>query len=151
MKPSDQFHVGIVVYDLAAAAAELSETFGYQWCEEITAPARVGLSEGERVLDLTSVYSMSTPRVELVLAVPGTLWQPADSGVHHLGYWSDDVAADSAELARRGHALEAEGRRPDGTAYWAFHHGGGGPRVELVARALQPALEKFWATGRRNG
>lgn len=151
MKPTDLFHTGIVVDDLVAAAAELTALFGYQWCEEIGAPVRVRLPEGETVLDLTSVYSMSTPRLELVRSVPGTLWQPADSGVHHLGYWSDDVAADSAELARAGHPLEAEGRRPDGTPYWAFHRGAVGPRVELVTRALQPVLERYWATGRRNG
>lgn len=151
MKPSDQFHVGFVVDDLATAAAELTELLGYQWCEEIGAPAQVLLPEGEAVLDLLSVYSMSTPRVELVRSVPGTLWQPADSGVHHLGYWSDDVAADSARLVRRGHPLEAQGRRPDGTPYWAFHHSVGGPRIELVTRGLQPLLEPYWTTGRRNG
>ncbi|MCT9079627.1 VOC family protein [Streptomyces fulvoviolaceus] len=151
MKPSDQFHVGIVVDDMAAAAAELSEVFGHQWCEEIEVPATVRLPGGDTVLDLKSVYSMSTPRVELVQSIPGTLWQPADSGVHHLGYWSDDVAADSVELARRGHTVEAVGTRPDGTPYWAFHRGATGPRIELVTRTLQPALERFWATGRRNG
>ena len=154
MKPADQFHVGMVVDDLEEASAELSAMFGYQWCEPIGAPARVRLPTGDTVLDLNSTYSMSTPRVELVQSVPGTLWQPADSGVHHLGYWSDDVAADSAELVRRGHAAEALGTRPDGTPYWAFHHSRTGPRIELVSRALQPLLEQYWATGvvrRENG
>lgn len=41
--------------------------------------------------------------VEIIQSVPGTLWKPvAGSGIHHLGYWSDDVAADSAELAADG-------------------------------------------------
>ncbi|MCI3274326.1 VOC family protein [Streptomyces cylindrosporus] len=150
MKSSDQFHVGLVVVDIAAAAAELSAVFGYQWCEELGAPARVTLPGGDAVLDLRSTYSMSVPRLELVKRVPGTLWEPAaGSGVHHLGYWSDDVAADSAELARRGHEVEALGKRPDGTPYWAFHRSGTGPRIELVARALQPLLEQYWATGKR--
>ncbi|MGI5460358.1 VOC family protein [Streptomyces sp. CA-249302] len=150
MKSSDQFHVGIVVDDVAAAAAELSAVFGYQWCEEFGGPAQVTLPGGDAVLDLRATYSMSVPRVELVQRVPGTLWEPAaDSGVHHLGYWSDDVAADSAELSRRGHRMEALGKRPDGTPYWAFHRSGTGPRIELVSRALQPLLEQYWETGRR--
>ncbi|KOU58894.1 hypothetical protein ADK57_34850 [Streptomyces sp. MMG1533] len=149
MKATDQFHVGIVVDDLAAASAELAEVFGYAWCEAIGAPSQVGLPAGDAVLDLRSTYSMSTPRVELVQSIRGTLWTPADSGVHHLGYWSDDVTADSARLTRRGHPLEALGTRPDGTPYWAFHRGSTGPRIELVTRALQPVLERYWATGRK--
>ena len=150
MKSTDQFHVGIVVDDIAAAAAELSTVFGYQWCEELGAAAQVSLPGGDTVLDLTSVYSMSTPRLELVQSIPGTLWEPATgSGVHHLGYWSDDVAADSAELTRHGYAVEALGRRPDHTPYWAFHRSTTGPRIELVTRTLQAVLEQYWATGRK--
>ncbi|MEU9346760.1 VOC family protein [Streptomyces sp. NPDC048278] len=150
MKATDQFHVGIVVDDIPAAAAELTALFGYRWCTELGASAQVSLPDGDTVLDLTSTYSMTVPRLELVRSVPGTLWEPAaDSGVHHLGYWSDDVAADSAELARRGYVSEAVGRRPDSTPYWAFHRGPTGPRIELVTRALQPVLEQYWATGRR--
>ncbi|MEU6260492.1 VOC family protein [Streptomyces sp. NPDC047043] len=148
MKAADQFHVGIVVDDLAAAAAELSAVFGYEWCAETGAAAKVTLPTGDTVLDLRNVYSTTTPRLELVQSIPGSLWQPAaDSGVHHLGYWSDDVAADSADLARHGYEAEAVGTRPDGTPYWAFHCSGTGPRVELVSRQLQPVLEQFWANG----
>src|SRR3954468_14289181 len=102
MKAADQFHVGIVVDDIATAAAELTAIFGYEWCAELGARTSVRLPGGDAVLDLRSMYSMSTPRVELVRTVPGSaLWEPAaGSGVHHLGYWSDDVAADSAELER---------------------------------------------------
>ncbi|MGW4911164.1 VOC family protein [Streptomyces sp. NPDC004270] len=110
----------------------------------------MSLPGGDTVLDLRSTYSMSLPRLELVRSIPGSLWQPvAGSGVHHLGYWSDDVTADSAELARRGYESEAVGRRPDGTPYWAFHRRTTGPRIELVTRALQPVLERYWTTGRR--
>ncbi|WP_210588545.1 VOC family protein [Streptomyces sp. GESEQ-35] len=147
MKAADQFHVGLVVDDLSAAAAELSASFGYEWSAEMGAAVRVTLPAGDAVLDLRSVYSTTSPRLELVRSVPGSLWQPADSGVHHLGYWSDDVAADSAELARRGSALEALGKRPDSTPYWAFHRSGTGPRIELVSRELHPVLEQFWTTG----
>ncbi|MFD3926956.1 VOC family protein [Streptomyces sp. NPDC058614] len=145
MKAADQFHVGLVVDDLAEASAELSAVLGYRWCEEMGAAVHVTLPTGDTVLDLRSVYSTTTPRVELVRSIPGTLWEPtAGSGVHHLGYWSDDVAADSADLVRHGYEVEAVGTRPDGTPYWAFHRSGTGPRVELVARELQPVLDQFW-------
>ncbi|WP_416983922.1 VOC family protein [Streptomyces sp. T028] len=148
VRAADQFHVGLVVDDIASAADELSTLWGYEWCEELSGRSHVVLPDGGTELELRSVYSVTTPRIELVRSIPGTLWQPADSGVHHLGYWSDDVAADSAALARCGHPCEAMGVRRDGTAHWAFHHGPGGPRIELVTRALQPVLERIWAKGR---
>ncbi|MFF2846327.1 VOC family protein [Streptomyces sp. NPDC058001] len=150
MKATDQFHVGVVVDDFEATSDELAEVFGYTWCEEIGGPTAVTLPTGDTVLDFRSTYSMSTPRLEIIQSIPGTVWTPAaGSGVHHLGYWSDDVAAESAALARRGHTVEAIGRRPDGTPYWAYHRAGSGPRIELVTRALQPNLEQYWANGRK--
>jgi hypothetical protein len=59
----------------------------------------------------------------------------------------DDVAVGSAELERRGYAVEVVGRRPDGAAYWAYHRSPSGPRVELVSRQLRPTLEGHFATG----
>jgi len=81
--------------------------------------------------------------MEVIQAVAGTLWMPAaGSGIHHLGYWSDDVAADSAALEAQGYALEAAGQ------VWAYHRSPAGPRIELVNRVVQPMLEQYWATGR---
>lgn len=142
MKAADQFHVGLVVEDLALAQAELTAVFGHEWSAELGASVNVTLSTGDTVLDLRNVYSTTTPRLELVRRIPGTLWDA--TGLHHLGYWSDDVKGDSAELARRGYQVEAVGKRPDGTPYWAFHRSGAGPLVELVSRELQPVLAQLW-------
>ncbi len=65
----------------------------------------------------------------------------AGSGIHHAGYWSDDVDADSRKLERRGFATEAIGTPADGGALWAYHRGPTGPRIELMSRQLQPLLE----------
>jgi hypothetical protein len=42
---------------------------------------------------------------------------------------------------------EAVGTRPDGTLSWAYHRSATGPRIELVTRMVQPALEQYWTTG----
>jgi hypothetical protein len=145
MRGSDQFHIGVVVDDLDAALAELTELFGYEWCPPIAVQTPVMLPVGEMMLDLRFTYSATTPRVEVVQAVPGTPWVPAPgSGIHHAGYWSDDLAADSAQLEAHGYLTEAKGVRPDGTGAWAYHHSLGGPRIELVSRQLQPGLEQYW-------
>ena len=148
MKAADQFHVGIVVDDLDVALAELTALFGYQWCSPMAVRTPVRLATGEIELDLRFTYSATTPRVEVIQSMPGTLWMPAaGSHIHHLGYWSDDVAADGVQLAEWGHVEEATGVRPDGTPVWAYHKSPSGPRVELVSRQIQPGLEQYWAAG----
>lgn len=69
----------------------------------------------------------------------------AGSRVHHIGYWSDDVAADSAELERHGYMAEAARIGPDGSPFFAFYRGTRGFRVELLTRMAQPSLEQYWA------
>jgi hypothetical protein len=149
VRPEDQFHVGIVVDDLDAALSQFSDLFGYGWCDEIAVTTRVTLPGGEVDLDMRFAYSMNEPRLEIIQQIPGTLWVPVgDSGIHHVGYWSDDVTRDSAELERRGLAREAAGAHPDGTMVWSYHRSASGPRIELVATGLRPALEQYWTTGR---
>jgi hypothetical protein len=144
---ADQFHVGIVVDDLDSARAELTELFGYQWCPEMSVRTPVMLATGETELDLRFTYSVSVPRVEVIQSIPGTPWIPAQgSHIHHLGYWSDDVAADAVRLAERGYVEEATGVRPDGAPVWAYHKSPSGPRIELVSRLIQPALEQYWGS-----
>jgi hypothetical protein len=148
VKATDQFHVGIVVDDLDASLEELTGLFGYQWCSPMAVRTPVRLATGETELDLRFTYSATTPRVEVIQSMAGTLWVPASgSHIHHLGYWSDDVEADAVHLAERGHVGEATGVRPDGTAVWAYHKSPNGPRIELVSRQIQPGLEQYWAAG----
>lgn len=149
MKASDQFHTGIIVEDFEGTLAYLSELYGYEWCDEIRIPTQVELPSGGTTIDLAFVYSKTVPRLEVIRSRPGTLWSEASgSGIHHLGFWSDDVSADSERMIDLGLELEASGRRPDGEPYWAYHKGRSGPRIELVSRDLQPALEHYWSTGR---
>lgn len=146
MKATDQFHVGIVVDDVEATLAELTALFGYEWGDEIGAPTSVLLPTGPVELDFRCVYSRTTPRLEIIRSIPGTIWVPVEgSGLHHLGYWSDDVSADSRELEGRGLVAEAVGTSPDGTPYWAYHRGPTGPRIELLSRQLEAPLQATWA------
>ena len=147
MKGTDQFHIGVVVDDLDAAMVELTEMFGYEWCAPLAVQTPVVQPDGEMLLDLRFTYSVTAPRVELVQTIPGTLWVPAPgSGIHHAGYWSDDLTADSALLEGHGYVTEAKGVRPDETPAWAYHRSTSGPRIELVSRQLQPGMEQYWGS-----
>jgi hypothetical protein len=149
MRSADQFHTGIVVEDFEGTLDALSELFGHKWCQHFSAPVQVRLPGGEQELPLTFSYSMTEPRLEIIRSIPGTLWTPAaGSGIHHLGFWSDDVPADSARLSERGYEWEAAGILPDGNPYWVYHRHPDGPRIELVSRQLEAGLQQYWETGR---
>ena len=147
MNAADQFHIGIVVDDLDAALEEFGGLLGYEWCPVFAIETPVILPEGEVMVDLRFVYSKTEPRVELIRAMPGTPWVPAtDSGIHHAGYWSDDMAGDGRSLDASGYAEEARGVLPDGTPMWAYYRSPRGLRIELVSRQLRAGLEQYWAS-----
>jgi hypothetical protein len=149
VRGEDQFHIGIVVDDFEGSLAALTDLFGYQWCEEMGAEIPVMLPDGEQVLDLRFAYSMTEPRLEVIRPVPGSLWMPAaGSGIHHLGYWSDDVPEDAAALEQRGFSREAAGMGPDDEPFWTYHRTATGPRIELVSRSVQPMMEQYFTTGK---
>jgi hypothetical protein len=145
VRGEDHFHVGIVVDDVEATLARLTDLFGYEWAPEMGGTVPVRLPDGDTELAFRCIYSRTSPRIEIVPSMPGTVWVPAEgSGIHHLGYWSDDLGADSAALADAGFAFEAGGLQPDGTRLWAYHRSPVGPRIELVSRVLQPMMEQLW-------
>ena len=145
MKAEDQFHIAFVVDDLEGTSEEFSSLFGYEWGAEMGGRVEVVLPTGAAVLDLKCAYSLTSPRLELVRTIPGTLWEPAAGGIHHVGYWSDDVAADSADLVRHGFVTEATRSGPGGLPFFAFLRSVTGFRIELVTRLAQPSLERAWS------
>ena len=144
LPPGDQFHVGIVVDDFAAARTFLADTCGYEWGPDVQLDYTMMLPEGPLSYVQRLSYSVTEPRLELVQSVAGTPLQPATSGLHHLGYWCDDVAGTSAALVARGWAWECGGER-DGSPQWAYHFNPAGVRVELVSRELEAALGSLWS------
>ena len=101
------WHIGIAVPALDKGQKELGEVFGLRW-----RPARV------RKLTLTDAagrpsavechvaFSLGGPcAVEVWQAIPGTpLDMPQAGGVHHIGYWVDDLAAEAKRLDALGYA-----------------------------------------------
>ncbi len=143
MKPADCYHVGLVVDDIATAAARLTAAMGYQWTNPVEATLSVTTADGDTEVPFRFVYSVSEPHLELIQEVPGTIWTaPAGGAAHHLGYWVDDLAAAAAQLERAGYRLEA---RPSGDtlSMFAYYTDPAGVRIEIVDRALFPDWPGF--------
>jgi hypothetical protein len=141
---ADLYHTGIVVHDLEKAKTEMSDQLGLTWGAQGESEQPVVLESGPARLTFGFAYSTQGPhRIELVQAIPGTLWEvPRPGSAHHLGYWCDDVPAMSAVLAARGLPLAARvgTGEPDGPVAIVMHRSPCGLYVELVDLSLREML-----------
>jgi len=150
LRPEDQYHAGIVVADLDATLEKLTALAGYQFADEYKGDNLVRTPDGESLVSMRFAYSLGpAPLIEVIQQCPGTVWMPVPgSGLHHVGYWVDDVEAESAALEAAGLSLEVAGVGPDGNPYWAYYSDGIGPRLELVSRAAKPMIDAWTTTGK---
>ena len=145
LRPEDYYHTGIVVPDLEAAMARLSALAGYRWITPLTYPLPFRTANGTRELTSTFVYSIQSPHVELITEVPDSPWTaaPANS-VHHLGYFTDNLAETARLLEANGFTFEATADvSPPDLALFAYYVDAFGTRIEIVDRALFPDFPAF--------
>jgi len=136
----DLYHTGIVVPDLEASMATMSEVAGHRWTTIQSAELPIRLADGERVLTLRYVYSLDAPHVELVQEIPGTPWS---AGAHHLGYLCDDLPTTSKRLTESGFALESCAVVDGTPSFFAYHLAPSGVRIEIVDRELIPDFAEY--------
>lgn len=134
----DLYHTGIVVADLEAALAAMTELGGYRWTPVMESPFMVWTPAGEQTVPFRCAYSVDKPHLELVQQVPGTVWTAVPgNAAHHIGYFVDDLAAASQAMTDAGRPVEAcgvvEGRYP---SVFAYHKGADGIRIEVVDRSV---------------
>lgn len=143
MTPRVPYHVGLVVPDLSEGIVQFGAAFGLSWrhAAEANLPIRTGT--GNSTVRLRYAYSVEgPPYLELIECAEGTVWTCNNGGsagvVHHVGYWSDDLAGDAARLERAGWSREltdaAEGSE---CRVLAYHRSPAGPRVEHVAMSMR--------------
>ena len=141
LRHANLFHTGIVVDDLAAAKEQLGALLGVTWFEG-GGDVRVITDDGARTARAAYALSREGPHhVELAQSVEGTLWTASAPGhAHHLGYWVDDVATASAELARLGSPRIATIAAADEAPPMCAYHQANGLYVEIVSLAMKPVL-----------
>ncbi len=141
------YHVGIVVPDLDAAQARLSDLLGVTWgpVVDIAALDFRDADGNDLTLPNKLCYSTSDPHLELVEEVPGSVWVCNEhSNLHHIGYYTDSLAADSTRLTESVCPLQICGRQ--GTVaptQFSYHRDPLGVRIELVDSALREVMETF--------
>ena len=109
LRPEDFYHTGIVVPDLDAAMARLSALAGYRWITPLsyTLPFRTATGNprthlDDRLLAAELRTSNSSRRF------PDSPWTAAPgNSVHHLGYFTDNLAETARMLEDNGFTFEA--------------------------------------------
>ena len=146
------YHTGIRVPDIDRAMEELGATMGLTWATVQHNPRQALWTpeHGHREVGLQFVYSCEGPQhIELLQGQRGTIWDGLDDpGVHHIGVWVDDVAAETERCVASGWRVAAAAMSPD-DGYGAFTYvvPPCGPIVELVWSAIRPRFEGWWAGG----
>ena len=145
LRPEDFYHTGIIVPDLEAAMDRLSALAGYQWITPLTYTLPFRTATGIRELTSTIVYSVQSPHLELLQEVPGSPWMAAPgNSVHHIGYFTDNLADTAQLLERNGLTFEMTADVPgQDLALFAYYVDSCGTRIEIVDRALFPDFSAF--------
>ena len=146
MSLAEYFHVGIVVPDLEAAQARLSELLGIEWGPVMVNDIEVrDVDNVEQVVPNKICYSTSSPYFELIEEVPGTPWVCNEhSNLHHIGVFTGALVDESGRFRGVRCPLELTDGTGDGPpVMWAYHRDPLGIRIELVNDELRPMMEQF--------
>ncbi|MGH9017756.1 MAG: VOC family protein [Acidimicrobiales bacterium] len=138
------YHVGIVVPDIGVARREFADLLGIGWGPVLRLEAadyRDGAGD-DLVLPTTMCYSVDAPHLELIEEVPGSLWICNEhSNLHHIGFWSEDLAADGTRLVGAACPLQLCGRAGDqAPSSFAYYRTAGGVRIEIVDAAMRDVM-----------
>jgi hypothetical protein len=125
------YHVCLVVEDVEHAMDEISSALGFTWGRIQDREIRME-SPGEPVqIDMRYVYSLDgPPYFELIERRDGSVFDTV--GLHHIGVWTDDPAAESTRLDGLGCSRETVALTPDGDWAGGLFHTVGCLRVEVV-------------------
>jgi catechol 2,3-dioxygenase-like lactoylglutathione lyase family enzyme len=140
------FHVGIVVPQLEAACDRFSELLGLTWHDTVETSMRMRVeATGEvQTVALRAIFTREEPHLELIEAIPGTLWTLAPDGgpaLHHLAFWTPDLVAESERLDAANCPLEAcMPRADDGRPTAYAYHLERSLRFELIDQAMKAGM-----------
>jgi catechol 2,3-dioxygenase-like lactoylglutathione lyase family enzyme len=143
---SELFHVGVVVPDLDAARARFTELLGARWGPVLENDIEIRDADGnDLVVPNRICYSTEPPYFELIHEVPNTPWVCNEhSNLHHVGFFSDALAADSDGLRAAAcprELLDGHGSAPP--SRFTYHRDDDlGVRIELVNAELRALMEQ---------
>lgn len=140
IRPEDMFEVGLVVPDLEAAIEQFNAMFGYTFSPILEGVLPTRHPDRDEVPAMRMAVTREHPQLELLEAAPGTsIVPPSGTGLHHLGYYVDDLEAESQRLVELGIPLVRAGfSGEESPVNWVYHEMADGTLLELVDRRSVP-------------
>jgi hypothetical protein len=152
------FHTGVIVDDLERAMSLWGEALGLHWAPPKTATTPMRCPSGVFGREVRFVYSLEGPHhIELLEQLDPTPYLSLTGGrhIHHLGYYTTDLAGQSRRLEELGFPCELSGVTPDGQRGRAtFHRNPLSPGIwiELVDGTVAADIDPWMAeAARRQG
>ena len=134
-------HIGLVVPDLEAAMAELTQLLGLRWTQPQQRP------DGERTLRVA--FSTSEPRIELIQGNPDGTWSTRGGArLDHMAFWIEDADATEAKVTELGLDREAGGTASWGGRWTYVRTQAVGARIELCDARGQEPFARTWGFDR---
>lgn len=147
MSTESYFHVGIVVADLDAARARLTELIGVEWGPVVEHTIDVRDADGNALsLPNRICYSTTTPHLELVQEQPGTMWTCNEhSNLHHLCIGTTTVSGTGERLEGLQCPLALlAGHDPAVEPSWTYHRDQQlGFYLEVMSEQLRGQVEAY--------
>jgi hypothetical protein len=144
------FHIGITTNDLETSMRTMSAALGLSWTTPNSDGVLMHDVDGRAQVQPVSCSSREGPvHIDLIKGEPGSLWDAAAPGIHHLAYRTDDLPGDVGELERAGWRLQITLPDPEGRpSVFAYLVRDNDVRVELVEDAVYDDYISF-VTGAR--
>jgi hypothetical protein len=128
------YHTGLIVDDLDEAMRTFGETLGLHWAHPRTAKTPMRGPEGIVGREVRFTYGLEGPHhMELLEQIDAGPYLSLTGGrhVHHLGYYTKDLAGSARWLDDHGFVMEISGVEEDGRIGRATFH-------------RHPVLPGFW-------
>ena len=140
------FHTGILVPDLDVAMKEMGASLGVTWATPWSyEPMSYWTPAGKATAPLRVTYSKQGPQhVELIQG--GGFWAASPPRTHHVGVWTDNLAAEANALVKQGWKPEAALLAPEeGWGRFCYiRPPAGGLLLELVSTEIKALMESRW-------
>lgn len=145
LHPVDMFHVAIIVADIHSAVVGMERIGVRAWTPVGQADSVCRVGDASEPISLLWTFS-GGPGAHVELIQPRIAPTSMTPGIHHVGYWSSDLARDSELLVAASYVEEFSlGYSPDDAPHIQYFTSASGPRIELVSESLRQRLEDGWA------